>query len=82
MPYLKQRSPMSNAKHKEPQTLQQQLAELDDLLSWFDQPDLDLDQALQKFDHGVKLTEAIKARLQTFENKVTVLKKRFDQEAA
>lgn len=62
-------------------TLQQQLAELDELLGWFDQPDLDLDQALAKFDQGVKLTEEIKDRLATFENKVTILKKRFDQEA-
>jgi exodeoxyribonuclease VII small subunit len=62
-------------------TLQHQLAELDELLAWFDQPDLDLDQALAKFDQGVKLTEEIKERLATFENKVTVLKKRFDIEA-
>lgn len=70
---------MSTAKN-EP-TLQDQLAELDELLAWFDQPDLDLDQALAKFDHGVKLTEEIKDRLATFENKVTILKKRFDIEA-
>lgn len=69
---------MSTAKSKP--TLQEQLAELDELLGWFDQPDLDLDQALAKFDQGVKLTEEIKDRLATFENKVTILKKRFDQE--
>lgn len=70
---------MSNAKSKP--TLQTQLAELDELLAWFDKPDVDLDEALAKFDQGVKLTEEIKDRLTTFENKVTVLKKRFDQEA-
>ena len=69
---------MSVAKSKP--TLQAQLAELDELLGWFDQPDLDLDKALDKFDQGVKLAEAIKERLATFENKVTILKKRFDQE--
>jgi exodeoxyribonuclease VII small subunit len=69
---------MSEPKSKP--TLQQQLAQLDELLAWFDQPDLDLDQALDKFDEGVKLTEDIKKRLATFENKVTVLKKRFDLE--
>lgn len=61
-------------------TLQTQLAELDELLAWFDQPDIDLDQALAKFDHGVKLAEDIKKRLSDFENKVTILKKRFDQD--
>lgn len=70
---------MSTTKAKKP-TLKEQLAELDELLAWFDQPDLDLDVALEKFDHGVKLAEAIKERLATFENKVTILKKRFDQD--
>lgn len=69
---------MSEAKSKV--TLQTQLAELDELLAWFDRPDVDLDEALAKFDQGVKLTEDIKERLATFENKVTILKKRFDQE--
>jgi exodeoxyribonuclease VII small subunit len=73
---------MSNANPKKPQTLQDQLTELDVLLAWFDQPDIDLDEALQKFDQGVKLTEAIKRRLTTFENKVAILKKRFDQDTA
>lgn len=72
---------MSTAKKTNP-TLQEQLAELDELLSWFDQPDLDLDKALHKFDEGVKLAEAIKKKLTTFENKVTVLKKRFDRDSA
>ena len=73
---------MSNANPRKSQTLQDQLTELDQLLAWFDKPDIDLDEALKKFDEGVKLTEAIKHRLTTFENKVTILKKRFDQEAA
>jgi exodeoxyribonuclease VII small subunit len=60
-------------------TLQQQLAELDDVLAWFDRPDIDLDEALAKFDHGVKLAESAKQKLTTLENKITVLKQRFDQ---
>jgi exodeoxyribonuclease VII small subunit len=74
---------MSSTKPKKTEaTLQDQLSELDKLLAWFDQPDLDLDEALQKFDEGVKLTEAIKHRLATFENKVAILRKRFDQDSA
>lgn len=60
-------------------TLRQQLAELDDVLAWFDRPDIDLDSALQKFDHGVQLAEAAKSKLTELENKIVVLKKRFDQ---
>jgi exodeoxyribonuclease VII small subunit len=68
------------SKSSEP-TLQQQLAELDDVLTWFDNPDIDLDDALAKFDHGVKLAEAAKEKLISLENKITVLKQRFDQPA-
>jgi exodeoxyribonuclease VII small subunit len=68
------------SKSSEP-TLQQQLADLDDVLAWFDNPDIDLDAALQKFDHGVKLAESAKAKLTQLENKITVLKQRFNQPA-
>lgn len=62
-------------------SLNNQLAELDELIAWFDQHDFDLDEALAKFDHGVALTETIRARLDTLDNKITVLKQRFDQPA-
>jgi exodeoxyribonuclease VII small subunit len=56
------------------------LAKLDELLVWFDKSDIDLDEALKKFDEGVKLTEGIKAQLTEAENKIAVLKKRFGSE--
>lgn len=65
-------------KSNEP-TLQQQLAELDDVLAWFDRPDIDLDEALVKFEHGAQLAESAKAKLTTLENKIEVLKQRFAQ---
>lgn len=57
--------------------LNQQFNELDQLLAWFEQPDLDVETALVKFDEGVKLTEAIKKRLNEAENKITILKEKF-----
>jgi exodeoxyribonuclease VII small subunit len=57
--------------------LNQQFSELDELLAWFEKPDLDVEEALVKFDEGVKLTEAIKKRLNEAENKITVLKEKF-----
>ncbi|MGH7196266.1 MAG: exodeoxyribonuclease VII small subunit [Candidatus Saccharimonadales bacterium] len=59
--------------------LSDQLTELDELLAWFDQDDIDLDEALKKFDQGVALAEDIKKHLAQLENKITVLKERFDQ---
>lgn len=64
---------------KDEPTLQQQLAELDELLAWFDRPDVDLDEALKKFDEGVKIAESAKAKLTSLENKIEVLKQRFGQ---
>lgn len=67
---------MSAEKNK---ALRDQLAELDTLIAWFDQDDFDLDEALKKFDQGVELAETIKERLNKLENKITVLKKQFDE---
>lgn len=63
-------------------SLAKQLAELDELIAWFDQPEIDLDEALKKFDQGVKLTGEIKTQIAEAENKITVLKERFDKERA
>jgi exodeoxyribonuclease VII small subunit len=60
-------------------TLSSLLVELDEVLAWFDQPNIDLDKALQQFDHGVQLAETAKAKLTALENKINVLKQRFDQ---
>jgi exodeoxyribonuclease VII small subunit len=60
-------------------SLKDQLNQLDELIAWFDQEDFDLDEALKKFDQGVKLAEDIKSRLSKLENKITVLKERFDR---
>lgn len=70
---------MSNPK-KNDVTVSEQLRQLDELIAWFDQDDFDLDEALKKFDEGVKLTEALEARLGELDNKITVLKERFDRE--
>lgn len=68
---------MSNPKNDKP--LSDQLRELDELIAWFDQDDFDLDEALKKFDAGVKLTEEIEGRLQKLENKITVLRQKFGE---
>jgi len=68
---------MSNPKNDKP--LSDQLRELDELIAWFDQDDFDLDEALKKFDAGVKLTEDIEERLKKLENKITVLREHFGE---
>lgn len=68
---------MSSPKNDQP--LSDQLRELDELIAWFDQDNFDLDEALKKFDEGIKLTESIEKRLNTLENKITVLRERFGE---
>jgi exodeoxyribonuclease VII small subunit len=68
---------MSSPKNDTP--LSDQLKDLDELIAWFDRDDFDLDEALKKFDDGLKLTEQIEERLSKLENKITVLRERFGE---
>lgn len=68
---------MSN---KSEETLETQLKQLDQVVAWFDQEDFDVEEALGKYEQGIELVTAIEDRLKHLENKVEVLKKRFDQE--
>jgi exodeoxyribonuclease VII small subunit len=63
---------------KDDKTLQEQLNELEQLISWFEQEDIDLEEAIKKFEEGSKLAADIKDRLKEVENKITVLKQRFE----
>lgn len=65
---------MSNQKTN----LKDKLAELDSLLEWFEQDDLDIEEALAKYEKGSELAASIREQLSEIENKITVLKKRFD----
>jgi len=60
--------------------LSDQLAQLDELLGWFERDDFDVEEALEKYEKGMALVAAIEERLSGVQNKVTVLKQRFDQE--
>ena len=62
-------------------TLQEQLDELDAILAWFEQADVTIDHALDKFKEGTELAERIQQRLDELQNTVTILKERFDRPA-
>lgn len=59
-------------------TLQQKLADLDKLVAWFEGDDIQIEQALQKFDEAEKLADEIGGELKTAKNKIEVIKKKFD----
>lgn len=60
-------------------TLREQMAELEKLLAWFEQDDLDVEEALKKFQQADELAEKVEKRLSHLENEIVVLKQRFDQ---
>lgn len=66
---------MSNSNNN----LKDKLAELEKLLQWFEQEDLDIEEALQKYEKGSGLASSIREQLTVVENKIIVLEKRFDQ---
>ena len=65
---------MSNQKNN----LKDKLAELETLLEWFEQDDLDIEEALAQYEKGSELASSIREQLSEIENKITVLERKFD----
>jgi exodeoxyribonuclease VII small subunit len=53
------------------------LKELEDITTWFESSDVDLDQGLVKFERGMELAGQLKSHLATVENRVEKIKQRF-----
>ncbi len=60
-------------------TISEKMTELDGLVAWFERDDVDIDEAIAKFDEVTKLSDSIKKDLAGLENKITVLKQKFDE---
>lgn len=60
--------------------IREKLDELSQIVASFDRDDLSVEDALEQFDKGSKLSEDIEAQLKDLKTKITVLKERFDQE--
>ncbi len=61
---------------KEPKTSYRQLKkELDAVLAWFDDGDVDLDEALVKYEQAIKLLDQMESYLKTAKNKVMKIAK-------
>jgi exodeoxyribonuclease VII small subunit len=56
------------------------MAKLEEYVAWFESDEFAIEQSLDKFSEAKKLAEEIQADLDTFKNKVTVVKKQFDKE--
>lgn len=70
---------MSEAKAKI--DFSKELKELEAIVDWFEGGEVDLDAALPKFERGMELATRLRNHLQTVQNQVEVIKKKFDQVA-
>ncbi len=59
-------------------TIKEKLIELDELVAWFENDDVDIEQALKKFEQAEKLADEIGDELKSAKNKIEVIKKKFD----
>lgn len=53
------------------------LKELEDITTWFESEDIDLDKGLAKFERGMLLATELKEHLKQVENRVEVIKRKF-----
>lgn len=58
------------------------LKELEDITVWFESEEVDLDQALVKFERGMELAARLKSHLNQVENKVELIKRKFNDPIA
>lgn len=60
--------------------IREKLDELQAIVASFDRDDLSVEEALEQFEKGSKLSEDIETQLAELKTKITVLKERFDQD--
>ena len=56
--------------------------ELEGIVEWFETQEVDLEEGLKKFEHGLDLAKKCRARLKEVENKVTQIKAKFADAAS
>lgn len=69
---------MSDTNNKQQTDFSQDIRELESIVEWFEGEDVDLDQALGKFERGMKLASKLKQHLESVENRVEKIKQKFE----
>jgi len=54
--------------------------EIEEINTWFQQEDINLDEALEKYERGMELIKKCKNRLRQSENKFEEIKKKYEPE--
>lgn len=61
---------------------QPQLEELERIVAWFESENVDIDQALEKFQRGMELVSHLEQWLEEAENTVQEITETFDQDTS
>jgi exodeoxyribonuclease VII small subunit len=64
---------------QKPKTYQQMAQDLAGLIEWFESDQVNLDEAVVKYEQAMLLLEKMEAYLKTAENKVNKIKAKFDK---
>ena len=61
-------------------SLKDLMARLNEIVGWFGGEDIDLEQAIAKYDEGMALVEQIKERLAQTENRINQIMLQYDSQ--
>jgi exodeoxyribonuclease VII small subunit len=64
----------------EPTDINKKMAQLNEYIAWFESDDFAIEQSLEKFSEAQKLADEIQADLDSFKNKIEIVKKQFDKD--
>lgn len=62
------------------ETVSMKLAQLGEMVAWFESDEFELEQAVERFDYARQLADEIEASLTKLQNEIVVLKQKFDTE--
>jgi exodeoxyribonuclease VII small subunit len=65
---------MPKTSPKNPKSYKEMSAELANVLAWFDEADIDLDEAVKKYEQASLLLDEMENYLKTAENKIKKIK--------
>ena len=57
---------------------ERQMQQLEELISWFDSDDFDIEKAIEKFKEAEKLSNDIEKDLNNLKNEINIVKQKFD----
>jgi len=64
---------------KNSDSIQSKMKRLEEIVEWFESEDVDIDEALSKYEAGLKLAEQLQVDIKTTKNKFAKIKKSFDK---